>query len=34
MEIKVVSPLDKGSHKDGTNKPTKLGFVYGETYNK
>ena len=32
MEIKVVSPLDKGSHNDGKNKSTKLGFVYGETY--
>lgn len=32
MEIKVITPLDKGSYNDGTNKTTNLGFVYGETY--
>ena len=34
MEIKVITPLDKGSYNDGTNKTTNLGFVYGETYIK
>ena len=32
MEIKVITPLDKGSHNDGTNRITNLGFVYGHTY--
>ena len=32
MEIKVITPLDMGSHNDGTNRITNSGFVYGRTY--